>query len=274
MGNAKAQRIVDQCLALLAGVTEGQGGTVIKKIGDEIMCTFETADAAARVAGEMQQSLKLSLSFGKFEVTRLNIRVGFHAGPVILSTGDVFGDAVNVAARVAAQAKAGQVLTTSTTLELLTPEIRTRTRFIDKVGVKGKTEDLELYELLWEFENLTVVEDSFRPSQQGTGRIRLNYNGVEVELNKERPALRLGRGSENDFVIPDHQASRLHARVELRRDRFVLIDQSLNGTYVTIEGEAEVCLRRDEIALKGAGVFSIGRSVNSEASIPIRFTCG
>lgn len=272
LGNSKAQRIVDQCLGILTGVTENQKGTVIKKIGDELMCTFESVDQAARAAAEMQQSLKMALAYGKFEVTTLHIRVGFHAGPVIVATGDVFGDAVNVAARVTAQTKAGQVLTTSTTLELLSPEIRTRTRFIDRVGVKGKSEDLELFELLWEFENLTVVEDAFRPSS-AAGRIRLNYNGVEVALNKDRPALRFGRGAENDFVIPDTQASRLHARVELRRDRFVLVDQSLNGTYVTVESEPEVCLRRDELALKGAGVISLGRSINSDASIPIRFTC-
>jgi predicted component of type VI protein secretion system len=73
-------------------------------------------------------------------------------------------------------------------------------------------------------------------------------------------------------VVPDHQASRLHARIELRRDRFVLVDQSMNGTYLQIEGETEVCLRRDEVTLKGTGLISLGRANASEAAIHIRFT--
>ena len=273
MGNTKAQKIVDQCLALLREAVEGLKGNVVKTIGDELMCTFESAETAARATAEMQQALKLALSFGKFDVSNLSIRIGFHHGPVINTGGDVFGDAVNVAARVAAQAKAHQILTTRETLEQLPLETKSRTRFIDRVGVKGKTEELDLYELLWEFDNLTLVEDAFRGPQSQTSRIVFNYNGVEMELGRGRPSLRLGRGTENDFVVPDHQASRLHARVELRRDRFVLVDQSINGTYLRIEGETEICLRRDEIALKGSGVISLGRATASEAAILVRFTC-
>jgi hypothetical protein len=248
-------------------------GTVVKTIGDEVMCTFTTAETAARAASEMQKSLKLALSFGKFEVSNLSIRVGFHHGPVIAAGGDVFGDAVNVAARVTAQAKAQQILTTKETLGQMGPEVQARSRFVDRVGVKGKSEDLELYEVLWEMDNLTIVEDAFRGQQAQSCKIILNYNGVEMELSRSRPSLRLGRGTENDFVVPDHQASRLHARVELRRDRFVLVDQSMNGTYVQMEGGTEICLRRDEVALKGIGTISLGRATASEAAIHIRFTC-
>jgi adenylate cyclase len=273
MGNSKAQRIVDQCLALLTEVTLRLQGTVVKTIGDEIMCTFEIPEQAATAAGEMQHALKMAIAFGKFEVTNLSIRVGVHYGPVIAAGGDVFGDAVNVASRVTAQAKGHQILTTKETMEALTPERRLRTRFVDRVGVKGKTEELDLYEVLWEFDNITIVEDGNRGPSALSIKIILNYNGVEMELGRSRPALRVGRGTENDFVVPDHQASRLHARIELRRDRFVLVDQSMNGTYVKIEGEPEVCLRRDEVPLKGSGVFSLGRPTNSEAAIPIRFVC-
>jgi class 3 adenylate cyclase len=273
MGNTKAQKIVDQCLAMLRDVVNGLDGNVVKTIGDEIMCTFTAAETAARAAGEMQKALKLALSFGKFEVSNLSIRIGFHHGPVIAAGGDVFGDAVNVAARVTAQAKAQQILTTKETLGQMPTEVQSRSRFVDRVGVKGKSEDLELYEVLWEFDNLTLVEDSFRGPQAQSSKIVLNYNGVEMELSKSRPSLRFGRGTENDFVVPDHQASRLHARIELRRDRFVLVDQSMNGTYVQMEGVPEVCLRRDEVPLKGTGLISLGRATASEAAIHIKFTC-
>ena len=63
----------------------------------------------------------------------------------------------------------------------------------------------------------------------------------------------MGRGPENEFVIPDPLASRVHARIEYRRDRFLLIDQSLNGTYVQMHGgPSGAAPGRDRLGLVGA----------------------
>ena len=70
----------------------------------------------------------------------------------------------------------------------------------------------------------------------------------------------MGRGPENEFVVPDPMASRVHARIEYRRDRFLLIDQSLNGTYLQMHGMKEVALRRDETVLEKSGIISLGKS--------------
>jgi pSer/pThr/pTyr-binding forkhead associated (FHA) protein len=82
----------------------------------------------------------------------------------------------------------------------------------------------------------------------------------------------MGRGEQNDFVVLDPQASRVHARIEYRRDHFVLIDQSLNGTYLQLQGKPEIELRRDEIELDSSGLIGLGKSTGEERHLLIRFT--
>jgi adenylate cyclase len=272
-GDAFARRVIGLCLGFLKQVVQCEQGLVIKEIGDEVMCTFATAEHAAAAAIEMQRTIQQACSFGKFENEQLRIRVGFHIGPVVRGNGDVFGDAVNVAARVVAQAKAQQILTTQETMDRLPEERRTKARLIDKVMLKGKSQELELHELLWEIDNLTVMQDGL-VAEGIRITARLTYSGKEFFLDAEHPILRMGRGNENDIVVTDTLASRLHARVELRKKKVVLVDQSLNGTYYRVEGADEGFLRRDEQTLQGRGVISLGRSPESNPDLRILFTCG
>ena len=83
----------------------------------------------------------------------------------------------------------------------------------------------------------------------------------------------MGRGDDNEFVIADPLASRMHARIEFRRDRFVLIDQSLNGTYLHRQGMAEITLRRDEIGLERSGQISLGKPIAAQPpELCVRFS--
>src|SRR4030067_2380229 len=120
LGDATARIKVAECLDVLTDVVKRHNGIVIKTIGDEIMCTFPTADEAAKSACEMHEVLQEDVTEGMSDTTTtLAIRVGMHFGPAILEGGDVYGDAVNVAARMAAQDKGGQIITTQSTVELL-----------------------------------------------------------------------------------------------------------------------------------------------------------
>ena len=83
----------------------------------------------------------------------------------------------------------------------------------------------------------------------------------------------LGRDQQNDVVIADRMASRMHARIERRRDKFVLVDQSSNGTFVTIEGEPEIQLRREEMILRGRGRVELRSRVADAADEVLTFSC-
>ena len=251
LGNTRAQTIISMALEVLGQAAGRHKGTIVKNIGDELMCTFPSSVEAATAAQDMQRSLRQAITMGTIPYETLTIRTGFHFGSVIPQKGDVFGDAVNVAARVVAQAKKGQILTTKSTIETLPEEMKASIRFIDRAAVKGK-EELELFEVLWEFENLTIVQNFFEAKPR-EARLQATFGETTVELSHDRPSLQMGRGMENDFVIPEPLASRAHARIEFRRERFVLIDQSINGTFVVQQGEEEVALRRDEIVPTAQG---------------------
>jgi adenylate cyclase len=251
LGDARARQITSQCIALMTRVTQGHQGTVIKTIGDEVMSTYPSADAAAEAAVEMQEAVQSEApSWG----TPLTIRIGFHYGPVILEGGDVFGDAVNLAARMAAQAKGDQIITTGETLEAMTSPLRNNTRLLITTTVKGKVKPVEIHELTWgEEEDLTIM-GGMSPSVAVAAPPRLSMKvtcqGQTLEVNQDRAAITMGRDAKNTFMIADIMASRMHARIEFRRDRFVLVDKSTNGTYV-FTSKGRKFIHQDELVLEG-----------------------
>jgi class 3 adenylate cyclase len=270
LGDAVAAKTVASCLATLRVRVEEARGRVIQRVGDELMCLFETADAALDAARIMQEWVSLQAALGQ---PTLAIRVGCHFGPVIEKSGDLFGDSVNVAARAAAMAKGGQVITTEDTVATLSGPLRDKIRVLGRFTIRGKRQDLTIYELLWqENENYTIVGtqtgNGLRPS-----RLTLKYAGREIHLDSgERTSLILGRDVTCDIVIPDMKASRRHARIETRRNKFVLIDQSVNGTCVCI-GEEKILLLREELVLYAHGLISFGhRSANPDRSF-VEFVC-
>ncbi|SVE29524.1 uncharacterized protein METZ01_LOCUS482378, partial [marine metagenome] len=146
LGDDMARTTIAETLELLTNVTNSHNGTVIKTIGDEVMCTFPEADDSANAATEMHETLEDANDMRE-EGPKIKVRIGMHFGPALLEGGDVFGDAVNVAARMAAQAKGGQIITTKTTIDLLDPVTQATSRFVDRAPIKGKKEDIEIYEI-------------------------------------------------------------------------------------------------------------------------------
>lgn len=99
-------------------------GTLVKTIGDEIMCTFPSAEAAMHGACAKQTALDEERSVN---IHPKHIRIGFHYGDVICETGDVLRDTVNVAARVASATRASQIMATLAAVEMLPADLRDKT---------------------------------------------------------------------------------------------------------------------------------------------------
>jgi len=272
LGDSTARVKVSECLDTLAGVTKEHHGTVIKTIGDEIMCTFPTANDGATAACQMHEALIEDITEGTGgEHTVISIRVGLHFGPAILEGGDVFGDAVNVAARMAAQAKGNQIITSQSTVEMLNPIMRASTRFVDRAPIKGKKEEIDIYEIIWQEEDVTRMATGLLVEESKPVRLKVVYEGNEVILDKSKSILVMGRSQTCDLPINEKLASRQHVRIELRRDKFFIIDQSTNGTHVLIENTDEAFLRREEMPLHGAGRISLGKSFTEGPSEVVRF---
>lgn len=258
LGDARAKAMVDECIAIMRNIVARYGGRVIKTIGDEVMCVLPDADSGHLAAADMQ--LKIS-SLEVVGNVRRAIRVGFHFGPVIEENGDVFGDTVNMAARMAGLAKAMQIITTRATVDRLSPALRSSTRGIAALSVKGKGDDVDVCEVIWQAgEDLTMATASIAHAAKPV-RLNLRHGAQELVLEQANSGIMIGRDASCQIVLTDRMASRVHARIERRRDKFFLIDQSTNGTFVNFAGEAEVVLRREEAMLRGQGRVAFGHSL-------------
>jgi class 3 adenylate cyclase len=274
MGDLRARDMVATCIDVMRSATEQRQGTVIKTMGDEVMATFPTADAALNAAAQMQQQISTHAQL-KVDGQPVAIRIGCHFGPVMLENRDVFGAAVHTANRMTSQAKAGQIVTTAATVEKLSPEWRASCRQIDVATLKGQGSEVVLYEVLWQTEDVTSMVPGIAADARPTHplRLRLRTEDRELLVDERHASVTIGRAEDNDVVVKGNLNSRLHARIEISRNKFVLVDQSTNGTFVqTADGE-EAFVRRDSLQLKGHGMIGLGRLPEQGSPQTIRFNC-
>jgi len=270
-GDVPAQAVIARCLELLGTACKEQHGQVIKTVGDEIMCRFETADDAVTAARNMQGRMKHQT----FDVPEVpEVRIGLHFGHGVASATDVFGEATNVASRVTHAARPRQILTTEQTLQQLSPSLAANARLYDRARLEGLHDELVLYEILWEREDLTniVARTSF-PEQAVYETLRLRRGSEEITVHESDQDFWLGRGSDCRIITPSKLVSRHHARIEYRRGKFVLQDESTNGTFIRTQDGREIYLRREATPLWGHGVISLGRIIQDDDPHLIYYLC-
>lgn len=259
MGDAVAVKAIDRCVLLMRERTEACGGRVIKTIGDEAMSTFPSANDAAQAAIEMQLGINELPRVGRIQI---GIRVGFHFGPVVERDGDVFGDTVNLAARLSGLATKGQIITTRETVDRVSPMLKSSCRYLYGMPIRGKEQQVDIFEVIWQVsEDATSLASERNAKQDQNAKLRLVYGDTELVLGDERSAATLGRDANCDLVVRDKNSSRNHGKIERRMGKYVLADHSANGTFVTIEeSEREIILQREEFTLRGHGWIAFGQS--------------
>ncbi len=275
LGDAQAREMVGICIDIMRTATEAHAGNVIKTMGDEVMATFGTPDQAINAASDMQRAITghPGLHVGN---THVAIRIGCHFGPVVLEQRDVFGATVHTANRMTSQAKAGQIITTVTMVEQLSSEWRAAVRQIDVATLKGRSHEVALYEVLWQTDDVTSMLPTLalaNREQHRPRRLRLRFQGEELVLDEHRTHVTIGRADENDLIVKGNLISRLHARIEATKARFVLVDQSTNGTFVYAMTGQEQFVRRDSMPITGEGLIGLGRAPERDSAQSIRFVC-
>lgn len=272
LGDVRASLVVAQCIATMSTAVVRLGGSVVRVIGDEVLAIFPSANAAAAAACEMQNAiLDLPPVLGR----RLGIRVGMHAGEVLQIASELYGDAVNVAARMADQAKSGEILLTSATAREIWALATGTCRPIGWVDVKGQTETIEIAEIVWRAEEATMMSTTpGRPPRQSHPSpmsFSPGGTGPAVTLTEQKANLSFGREALNDMVVTGPKVSRQHCFAELRRGRVVLVDQSANGTFIVPETGPATHLHRDTLVLTGAGLLGLGEAPADNPAVVIRY---
>ena len=270
-GDTKASATVAQCLEVMKDATHQYNGTVIKTIGDEVMSTFATVDEAMGAAIMMQS--RISSENKQDDQIPVSIRIGCHFGPVVQEQNDIFGAAVHTANRMTSQAKERQIVISGSTVEKMSPELKKQSRQIDVATVRGKIDEVALYELLWNPEEATSMLPTieWENHDRKTSKLELSFRDQTIQVSDRRKNVLMGRAEDNDLVIKGNLISRIHAKVEMRRGKFVLVDQSTNGTFVqNVLGE-ETFVRRDSTQISGEGTIGLGRAEDPGTALAIHF---
>jgi class 3 adenylate cyclase len=150
LGNESALQVITRTLNVLIQEVATHNGTLIKTIGDEIMCSFPSIAKATQAACAMHFAVEARRPGGEHSIF---VRIGYHYGEVIRQANDVFGDTVNIAARVASITRARQIMTTQTVVDSLPSGFGDKVRPVMRTSFRGKQDSFAVFQILWEPEN-------------------------------------------------------------------------------------------------------------------------
>lgn len=257
LGDTLAKAAIDECFERILLLLAKFEGRLVKTIGDEVLCVFPTADQAVLAASEMQ----VAISEQRFSGQAIQLHIGLHYGPALVSVNDVYGDTVNVAGYLTAVAGADQIVASEAAAAQLSAALRSCVRPVFRALLKGSGRETTVYQVVWSRSDGELTEASLdfdRRLPPDMGALLLELGDTVVEVKAERPLVRIGRSVKCDLVVNAPRVSRQHVTIQLRRTHFYLTDQSINGTWVTTEGGDECHLLRAEMMVSGAGVISLG----------------
>ncbi len=253
IGDAGAAVQVRSCLDWMRDVVAAAGGSFVSSKGDDVLATF-AEPAAALVAAER---IMAGTPMGA-----LSVHAGVHFGTVIAGESDIFGDAVNLTARLASLANAGEVLVSGDFVRRLSSAEAAALRPLSAMRLKGKALPVEVYAIEDDAPlqtEIVLVPAGGTAGPEGVG-ITLDFNGSR-HLVDEGGRLTLGRAPENDVVVPRPWVSRQHATIAVANGRVQLTDRSSYGSYVVDTLGCEIVALRETIVLIGMGRISLGTSV-------------
>lgn len=264
-GDVEAHQRVSDSLQCMKSVIEQHSGQLLRTVGDAALASFESTNAAYLAAVDIQR---------EHTALNLSVRVGFHYGEVIPDAGDVYGNAVNLAARVASFAEADEICTTEDAVAQLSIRHRSSTHYLDRVDFKGMSEPMAVYRIHWASGDgeTAIITAASRTERYKTNLVLdLLIGAKRIRVDTSNSVVTFGRAYDNDVIVDTESASRNHAKIELVRGRYLLHDSSTNGTYLIRGGFSPEFIRRESVSLDNFGSIGLGFSPDTTSHHIIEF---
>jgi adenylate cyclase len=267
VGNAVAVAQIADWRECMCALVRNNGGEFISSKGDDVLSIFGDPAAAFSAAMQMRAPTRLPISF----------HAGLHFGPIIRMGNDIYGDAVNLTARLAAIANPGEVLISQSLVDLLSPADKKSLSFLDKMTFKGKSRPCNIYTFLDEDWSLSTQISTGRRHESATQEaatcavfVTLRYNGQTMCCG-DNESLSIGRSPDCDLVINRQWVSRRHATIGVANGRVRLAERSSFGTFLSMRPGQEMLVRREDVLLLGSGTISPGMQCTSADAQVISF---
>ena len=244
LGVAEVKRIVERCHHRIERVVVAHRGVLFNTDGVGALAVFNTADEGRLAACDMQQKIDdLPPASGY----KLAIRVGLDFGDIVEQGASASGKAVTTARRLSQLALPGQVIVSESFAKQLPQQRHTAMRPLASDDPAAPP----LWQMIWR-------EDA--TNNQLGRRLQLRHGEKHLFVSNKRNGITLGRDPQSDIVTRDPCASRHHASIELRDDKFVLIDKSTNGSVVSTAAAGDKIVKQQEAELSGSGCISFRRA--------------
>ncbi len=277
LGNAEATTVVTHCISALSQTVIEGHGTVVKTLGDGLMSVFDSSADAGVVAWRMHETLEQMVNRGHQRgasagLRGLRLQVALARGEIVEMSGDCFGDAVNVSARLLDHAGDNETLVTSDVYEGLPPPMQSRFRSLDRITLRGRAEPVGVLVAGGRRSADTAATQfgGVEPTAEPDG-IRLVWLDLSRVFASQQMPVVLGRSPQATYCVDDSRVSRSHARVDWHGGSFQLADLSYNGTYVRFTDGEIVALRRGSCTLHGSGLIGLGGSPADPTSACVQF---
>ena len=165
----KARELIEMQLALMAPYLKKHGGEVIQFVGDGTFCRFDSAIEAVNAALEIQNIMEVE--------PELNLRIGIHVGDVVIEGDEVYGDGVNVAARIEPLAEPGDVCVSSRVRDDIKNQTGIDLLSLGMKGLKNVDEEIEVFSVSKSGETKIPISDMHKESPKG-GVDKLKWFGT------------------------------------------------------------------------------------------------
>jgi hypothetical protein len=210
----------------------------------------------------------------------MHLKVGVACGDVVLVDGDCYGDAVNVASRLADLSGADQVwVNDAVASRFARGDDSIQFISLGPIQLRGRAEPCGVHRVDWRNDSqaglLTVpaqLDPLSGPAPLTEGSIELSWLNQVSRFNSDQLPIHIGRALEADFVVADQRVSRAHASISWRGGVFVVADMSSFGTWIRFEGsQTTLPLRREECVLHDNGVIALGAPFTDFSAVTVSF---
>lgn len=272
-GDEQASLLVHDCVAGMQAIAERHGGEYVRSKGDDVLCLFEDPNAAVEAGRDI---IKLGVDGA------VSLHAGLHWGVVVQRGAELFGDAVNIAARLSSQAKDNELMVSRTVLDKAQNVDASDMRSMGEVTFRGFDMPIGTYALLAEasrgkdeatlFGSQPTMFNVQMAARAAATNVRLIWSGGTRQVT-EGGQVRIGRSAQCELVLPEAWVSRVHAALSVRGGVVELQDSSSAGTTLSLGDAAPFFVRRQTVALSGQGTIELGNGTDPAAP-RIRFEIG
>jgi len=267
----EARYAIGRCENRIKRAVESNGGYRVDFTGNKVMAFFSDSVDALQSAIEMQRRIS---ALPPYSGIPLSIRVGVCTGHQSQEERYFPSEGTNPAVSLSAIADPAHILLSVPKRVKRFPWQQLARERLPDMALSCGNRQLNVFRVAWQDAEPVVLKSALSQMGNGLDRLLLRYNGVELVLDGNRPVLKIGRQADCDVVLRDTRSSRLHGLIERRQDRFVFVDCSSNGTFVTLEDQIEFFVRRKELMLFGHGQLSLGGPSSASGVEIVEFQTG